>query len=213
MNPNANNSESIQSIQSIQPIPSTDASSSASSPACSIVLQNISGTVNLCTLLDLKTVYLKTRNSEYNPRRFCAVILRIRNPKTTALAFASGKMVITGAKSPAACKLAAKKFAWIIRKVGFEQVKFREFRIQNMLGTVDVGFPIKLEPLSLHHIAHCSYEPEIFAGLIYKMLCPKICLLIFVSGKLVITGGKTIEQLEQALHNIYPILQEFQKNR
>ena len=32
-------------------------------------------------------------------QRFAAVIMRIREPKTTALIFASGKMVITGAKS------------------------------------------------------------------------------------------------------------------
>ena len=39
------------------------------------------------------------RNAEYNPSRFPAVVMRIREPKTTALIFAKGKMVITGAKS------------------------------------------------------------------------------------------------------------------
>jgi len=48
--------------------------------------------VNLDCRLDLKTVALHARNSEYNPRRFAAVIMRIREPKTTALIFASGKM-------------------------------------------------------------------------------------------------------------------------
>lgn len=42
-------------------------------------------------------------------QRFAAVIMRIREPKTTALIFASGKMVCTGAKSEAESKLAAKK--------------------------------------------------------------------------------------------------------
>jgi transcription initiation factor TFIID TATA-box-binding protein len=35
-----------------------------------------------------------------------------------------------------------------------------------------------------------QYEPEIFPGLIYRMKQPKIVLLIFVSGKIVITGAK-----------------------
>jgi TATA-box binding protein (TBP) (component of TFIID and TFIIIB) len=35
--------------------------------------------------------------------------MRIREPKTTALIFASGKMVCTGAKSEAESRLAAKK--------------------------------------------------------------------------------------------------------
>ena len=180
---------------------------------CRIKLQNITATVNLSTNLNLKKINLKTRFSEYSPKRFPAVILRIRKPKTTALVFSSGKMVVTGARSPEEAKVAARKFAWIVRKVGFDKVKFRGFQLQNMLGTVDVGFPIRLEGLSLHHVAYCSYEPEIFAGLIYKMLSPKICLLIFVSGKVVLTGGKSREQLEEAFRNIYPVLEDFRKQQ
>jgi transcription initiation factor TFIID TATA-box-binding protein len=37
--------------------------------------------------LDLKKIALKARNAEYNPKRFAAVIIRIRDPKTTALIF------------------------------------------------------------------------------------------------------------------------------
>ncbi len=59
-------------------------------------LQNIVATVNLDCRLDLKTIALHARNAEYNPKRFAAVIMRIREPKTTALIFASGKMVVTG---------------------------------------------------------------------------------------------------------------------
>ena len=33
-----------------------------------------------------------------------------------------------------------------------------------------------------------QYEPELFPGLIYRMLVPKVVLLIFVSGKVVLTG-------------------------
>jgi TATA-box binding protein (TBP) (component of TFIID and TFIIIB) len=33
-----------------------------------------------------------------------------------------------------------------------------------------------------------QYEPELFPGLIYRMKQPKIVLLIFVSGKVVLTG-------------------------
>ena len=38
--------------------------------------------------------------------------------------------------------------------------------------------------------ADCQYEPELFPGLIYRMVQPKIVLLIFVSGKIVLTGAK-----------------------
>lgn len=82
-------------------------------------LQNIVATVNLSARLDLKTIALHARNAEYNPKRFAAVIMRIREPKTTALVFASGKMVVTGAKSEDDSRLASRKYARIIQKLGF----------------------------------------------------------------------------------------------
>ncbi|KAJ2520731.1 TATA-binding protein (TBP), partial [Coemansia sp. RSA 1937] len=82
-------------------------------------LQNIVATVNLDCRLDLKSIALHARNAEYNPKRFAAVIMRIREPKTTALIFASGKMVVTGAKSEDDSKLAARKYARIVQKLGF----------------------------------------------------------------------------------------------
>jgi len=60
--------------------------------------RNIVCTVNLGCKLDLKKIALHARNAEYNPKRFAAVIMRIRDPRTTALIFSSGKMVCTGAK-------------------------------------------------------------------------------------------------------------------
>jgi len=88
------------------------------------ILQNLVSTVNLDTKLDLKQIALKARNAEYNPRRFAAVIMRIREPKTTALIFGSGKVVCTGAKSEDLAKLASRKYARIIQKLGFP-VKFK----------------------------------------------------------------------------------------
>ena len=90
-------------------------------------LQNIVATVNLDCKLDLKTIALHARNAEYNPKRFAAVIMRIRDPKTTALIFSSGKMVVTGAKSEEQSRLAARKYARIIQKLGFP-ARFTEFK-------------------------------------------------------------------------------------
>lgn len=43
------------------------------------------------------------------------------------------------------------------------------------------------------------------------MLDPKIVLLIFVSGKLVLTGAKKKTDIDQAYNNIYPILKDAEK--
>jgi len=173
-------------------------------------LQNIVATVNLECRLDLKTIALHARNAEYNPKRFAAVVMRIREPKTTALIFASGKMVVTGAKSEDASRLASRKYARIIQKLGFN-AKFAEFKIQNIVGSCDVKFPIRLEGLAFSHGAFSSYEPELFPGLIYRMMKPKVVLLIFVSGKIVLTGAKVREEIYMAFNQIYSVLAEFRK--
>ncbi|KFP54949.1 TATA box-binding protein-like 2, partial [Cathartes aura] len=119
-------------------------------------LQNIVSTVNLACKLDLKNIALHARNAEYNPKRFAAVIMRIREPRTTALIFSSGKMVCTGAKSEEQSRLAARKYARVVQKLGFP-AKFLDFKIQNMVGSCDVRFPIRLEGLVLTHQQFTRY--------------------------------------------------------
>jgi transcription initiation factor TFIID TATA-box-binding protein len=72
--------------------------------------------------------------------------MKIRNPKTTALVFSSGKMVCTGAKSEDDSKTACKKYAKIVSNLGFA-VRFTEFKVQNIVASHDVEFPIMLEKL------------------------------------------------------------------
>ncbi|KAM6942652.1 LOW QUALITY PROTEIN: TATA-box-binding protein [Xenentodon cancila] len=190
--------------------PITPATPASESSGIVPQLQNIVSTVNLGCKLDLKTIALRARNAEYNPKRFAAVIMRIREPRTTALIFSSGKMVCTGAKSEEQSRLAARKYARVVQKLGFP-AKFLDFKIQNMVGSCDVKFPIRLEGLVLTHQQFSSYEPELFPGLIYRMIKPRIVLLIFVSGKVVLTGAKVRAEIYEAFENIYPILKGFRK--
>ena len=186
-------------------------------------LQNIVSTANLGCQLKLRQIALQARNAEYNPKRFAAVIMRIKEPKTTALIFSSGKMVCTGAKSEEDSKKASRKYAKIIRSLGFP-VEFKEFKVQNIVGSCDVKFQISLSKLNMklgklnmssangsnkNKKYICHYEPEIFPGLIYHMLQPEIVLLIFVSGKIVLTGAKEREEIYDAFKKIYPVLYKF----
>lgn len=47
-------------------------------------------------------------------------------------------------------RLAARKYARVVQKLGFP-AKFLDFKIQNMVGSCDVCFPIRLEGLVLTH--------------------------------------------------------------
>ena len=80
------------------------------------------------------------------------------------------------------------------------------------MASCEVGFSIKLEALlEEHKKLRCHYEPELFPGLIYKMESPKIVLLIFTSGKIVLAGGKSRKDIYTAFQKIYPVLFNFKK--
>ena len=104
----------------------------------------------------------------------------------------------------------------IIKSLGYS-VAFKEYTIQNMVGSVDTKFKISLINLYIHLIKNIkskgkcfvAYEPEQFPGLIYRMIEPSIVLLIFVSGKLVLTGGKVRDDIYNGFKKIYPLLTKF----
>ena len=164
------------------------------SPSSRFILErlssrNIVSTVNLGCPLDLKRIALQARNAEYNPKRFAAVIMRIRNPRTTALIFGSGKMVCTGAKSEEDSLQAARRYALVIQKLGFpvrdrfvilslsslnendSRPNFEILKYKTMVGSVDVKFPIRLEALVLKHYQFCRSENKHIY--INRLVCTK----------------------------------------
>mmetsp|Transcript_12689 Transcript_12689/g.16673 ORF Transcript_12689/g.16673 Transcript_12689/m.16673 type:complete len:253 (+) Transcript_12689:166-924(+) len=175
-------------------------------------LQNMTCTLDVGSRIELRKLAITARNAEYNPQRFSGLVMRMREPRSTALIFSSGKMIITGVKTEEYSKMAAKKYCKIIKKVTDHDLRtFKDFKIQNMVATSEVGFPIRLEGLVYAHARFASYEPELFPGLIYRMQSPRLCILIFVSGKIVFTGAKNEADLKIALERIYPVLVEFKK--
>ncbi|KAK3389158.1 transcription factor TFIID-domain-containing protein [Podospora didyma] len=171
-------------------------------------IQNVVATVNLECRLDLKVIAEQARNVEYNRHKFHALVQRIRDPKTTALVFASGKLVITGAKSERLAHLAGRRHARAIQKCGF-RTKFLDFKVQNFVGSVGCNFYIRLDGIHARYHQFATYEPELFPGLVYRLVKPLVVVLIFANGKVVLTGAKTEDQLFDAFANIYPILLDF----
>ena len=171
-------------------------------------IQNVVATVDLGCRIDLKILSAQAWNTEYNQKRFHAVIMRIRNPRTTTLVFASGKMVITGAKSEGLARLAARRHARAIQKCGF-QTKFLDFKLQNFVGSVSCGFYVRLEGIERNYWQSAKHEPELFPGLVYSMIKPRLKCLVFSTGKVVFTGAKREEDVYEAFLNLYPILLDF----
>lgn len=173
-------------------------------------IQNIVATVSLDIQLDLIKLSNNVRIAEYNPSRFAAVCCRMNNPKTTALMFKSGNMVCAGAKSEQESKLAVRKYCLILTKLGYNISKIT-YRLQNMVASCSLGFQINIDKLCNTLGNECSYEPGTFPGLKYKLSKPKITMLIFVSGKVVFTGGKHYGQIVDSFLHIYPIMRAHKK--
>ena len=174
-------------------------------------IDNVICSFNLKQDVDLKTLAFRARNAEYNPRKVNSAVLRFRSPKATALVYSNGKVMITGSRSEDEARTACKKVAVIVSKCNHPNVRFADFKLENIVASTDVRFPVRLEGLAYEHRASCSYEPELFPGLVYRLLEPKISLLIFVSGKVVITGGRNREDILTAFKSIYPVLHKYRK--
>ena len=185
---------------------------------------NIVSMVNLCKRLNLKEIALQCTNSEYNPSRINAVIMRIKEPKTAALIFNSGVIIVLGARDKENSKKAAKIFAKNIKQLGYD-VKFKNFKIVNIVATCDLKFPIKLTKLSLELNAklsnnpinnsdkkQCFYEPDTFPGLIYHMRNPQLTVLVFKSGKINFVGAKNENDIFDALGKVYPLFRKYKND-
>ena len=227
LNSNINNTEpqNMQLYKTENLSSDTDDSSSINSKNQKIEIlpkiENIVSTADLGCNLKLREIALQAKNAEYNPKRFSAVIMKIKEPRTTALIFSSGKIVCLGAKTEEESKKACRKFAKIIKSLGYPVI-FKEFKFQNIVGSAYVQNQLSLMKLYIYLLKNSFtknktykklvfYEPEQFPGLIYRMIEPNIVLLIFVSGKIVLTGGKSREDIFLGFRNIYPLLNKFKQ--
>ena len=183
---------------------------------CKIKINNIVALVNSGCKLNLKHIGLLCKNSEYNPKRFNALIMRSVKPKAVALIFDSGKIIVTWATTEEDSKSARDKFIKNLKSCGFE-AENKSFEIINIVSSCDVNFPIRLRQLNydLRYKYNIKgnkvyYEPEAFPGLIFRMEKPKITLLMFASGKINFVGAKRQEDIFEAYKKIYPIVVKYE---
>ena len=87
--------------------------------------------------------------------------------------------------------------------------KILRSRVQNMVATAELGIEPNLDRIST--LDGTEYEPEQFPGLVYRMKDPKVVVLIFGSGKIVITGLKREEDAYRALENVLNMLKEIEE--
>ena len=115
--------------------------------------------------------------------------------------FTSGKMISVGTKSEDAAfhELEATK-DFLLKKGLINDVSLQP-KTRNMVISVDFGITVDLEDLPLKE--RVIYEPEQFPGAILRIIEPyKTTVLIFASGKAVVTGLTSTNQIETVVEKV-----------
>lgn len=172
-----------------------------------VKIQNVVASVTLHCAIDLGSIVVSFSHVEYRPEVFPGLCFRLKKPKTATLIFKTGRMVCTGAKSASQAIEAVHK---VIRELKGKGIVIRgkpEIQIQNIVASAILDGKIDLEK-AVYLLGKTMYEPEQFPGAIYRMDEPKVVILIFSNGKLVITGAKSEEEVYQAVNKLRTKLEE-----
>ena len=148
-------------------------------------------------------------NTEYNPEQFPGLVLRIKEPKTSALIFSSGKIVCTGARNMQQVDEAIQKIIKSLEKINVKITIKPEVTIQNMVASGGIGMDLNLNKLAIK-LDNTEYEPEQFPGLVYKLNEAKATFLLFSNGKVVCTGTKSEAEVRAALEKLIINLKKVQ---
>jgi transcription initiation factor TFIID TATA-box-binding protein len=170
-------------------------------------IQNVVASAALSQKVDLNAVVKSFPGVEYRPEQFPGLVFRLKRPKTATLIFNSGKMVCTGAKSEKEARRAIMTVAEELKKGGIIIISKPELKIQNIVASVILGGKVDLEK-AVGKLGKTMYEPEQFPGLIYRMDEPRVVILIFASGNLVVTGAKKEQDVYDAVHKLHVSLEE-----
>ena len=177
-------------------------------PAESLKIENVVASTKLSDSLDLVSLAAQIPGAEYNKKRFPGVVLRMQEPKIAALVFGSGKVVLTGAKSIPSLAEGLDALVKLMRDLKVEINDNPTYSIQNIVTSADLGSRINLNKIAMSlTLDKIEYEPEQFPGLVYRLDDPKVVVLLFGSGKLIITGGKVSDDAERAVNKIYQDLE------
>lgn len=161
-------------------------------------VQNIVATTSLGKPISLTQLARTQSNTEYNPEQFPGLVLRVKEPKSAVLVFSSGNLVCTGTKSVAQVKEVINAVIRQIAKIGIRITDKPKITVQNIVASGSIKLNLNLNFLALQ-LENTEYEPEQFPGLVYKLVNPTATFLLFSNGKLVCTGTKNKQQLEDAM--------------
>jgi transcription initiation factor TFIID TATA-box-binding protein len=186
--------------------------SKSSDGKSSLKIQNIVATTSLGKDVPLTKLAKTIANTEYNPEQFPGLVLRIKQPKSAVLVFSSGNLVCTGTKSISQVKEVIEQVIKTLKKINVEITDKPKVTVQNIVASGNISMMLNLNYLALE-LMNTEYEPEQFPGLVYKLVEPNATFLLFSNGKLVCTGTKNNQQLNDSMDQLIKTLKEANAKR
>jgi len=157
------------------------------------------------TEFNLKKLARLLDGAVYEPEVFPGITYKSEHPSASFLIFASGKMNCVGARSMSDANQAIRKLTGKLRKAHIKVKTEPKVKVQNIVASVDFGKKFDLEDIA-RRFENTEYNPEIFPGLVFRLDDPKAVLLLFVSGKGVCAGVKSMKDVKKAAQKINKIL-------
>lgn len=171
----------------------------------SIRVVNIVVSTSLEHDIPLEKMAAVLSNTEYNPEQFPGLVIRIKDPKTSALIFSSGKVVCTGARSLDKVEESIKQIIESLKKININITLKPKITVQNIVASGSIGMDLNLNKLAMK-LDNTEYEPEQFPGLVYKLMEAKATFLLFSNGKIVCTGTKSEAEVNAAVDMLVKVL-------
>jgi len=173
-----------------------------------VTVSNIVGSLDLDRRIDLNALSQDLQNTEYHPERYHSAIFRVKSDSSATIMIpASGQTSITGTTSKEELIDSAEIFLDSLRDLGITINNSDEITIQNIVANFYFQREFDLAALSVGlGIEKTEYEPEQFPGVIYRS-SQNAAILIFNSGKCVITGAKSYLEVFEVINEIYDELE------
>ena len=180
-----------------------------------LTLQNVVATASLGQRFPDLRIINSALCGLYCPESFPACAAYSMTPSCTQSIFTSGRVVLTGAKSEAESLVALLLALRSIRRKCGTTHSLHNFGAQNFVGSEGKGFWIDIERLEKEcrltnpklvpkrigkakkNALGTTYTKELFPGVAYR-LGNRRTLLVFLSGKIVATGGSCFQDLLDA---------------
>jgi len=166
-------------------------------------IENIVASGVIADSIDLEDIAEKIENCELNKKKFPGAVFRIENPKVAVLVFSSGKIVMTGIRREPDLDTGLDYLMKELKKAGVPVFQTPDVAITNMVCSYDTEKQINLNRIVVAlNLENIEYEPEQFPGLVYRLEDPKIVALLFSSGKVILTGGRNLDDVKAGLDKL-----------